>query len=38
VKFLDGIFEGRPGKLVGINVSHAFVTLLAMGVVLGIWV
>src|SRR6266571_7578028 len=33
-----GIFEGRPGKLVGLNVSHALVSFLAMGLVLGIWV
>src|SRR6266568_3656729 len=33
-----GIFGGRPGKLVGLNVSHALVSFLAMGLVLGIWV
>src|SRR6266571_3958512 len=33
-----GIFEGRSGKLVGLNVSHALVSFLAMGLVLGIWV
>ncbi len=33
-----GIFEGRPGKLVGINLSHTLVSFLAMGLVLGIWV
>ena len=32
------IFEGRSGKLVGINLSHALVSFLAMGLVLGIWV
>jgi len=32
------IFEGASGKLVGINLGHALVTFLAMGLVLGIWV
>jgi hypothetical protein len=32
------IFEGRSRKLVGINLAHALVTFLAMGLVLGIWV
>ena len=33
-----GIFEGRPGKLVGINVGHTFVAYLIMGLILGIWI
>ncbi len=32
------IFEGRSAKLVGINLSHALVSFLAVGLVLGIWV
>jgi len=33
-----GIFEGRPGKLVGINVGFTFVSYLIMGLILGIWI
>ena len=32
-----GIFEGRPGKLMGINLGHTFVAYLVMGLILGIW-
>jgi len=32
------IFEGRPGKLVGINLGHTFVAYLIMGLILGIWI
>ena len=32
------IFEGRPGKLVGINQAYQFVSYLVMGAVLAIWV
>ena len=30
-------FEGRKGKLFGIDVAHSFVIFLVMGAVLGIW-
>jgi len=33
-----GIFEGRPGKLVGINVGYTLVSYLIMGLILGIWI
>ncbi|HLQ42619.1 MAG TPA: DUF1761 domain-containing protein [Thermoplasmata archaeon] len=32
------IFEGRSRKLVGINVGFTFVSYLAMGLILGIWI
>ena len=32
------IFEGRPGKLVGINLGFTFVSYLIMGLILGIWI
>lgn len=32
------IFEGRPGKLVGINQAYQLVSYILMGAVLGIWV
>ena len=31
------IFEGRSGKLVGINEGYAIVSYLLMGAILGIW-
>jgi len=31
------IFEGRSGKLVGINQGYAIVSYLLMGAILGIW-
>src|SRR5690348_15753591 len=32
------IFEGRPGKLVGINVGVTLVSYLVMGLIQGIWI
>ena len=32
------IFEGRPSKLVGINVGFTFVSYLIMGLIQGIWI
>lgn len=33
-----GIFEGRSGKLVGINVGFTLVSYLIMGAILGYWI
>ena len=32
------IFEGRPGKLVGINQGYAIISYLLMGAILGYWI
>jgi uncharacterized protein DUF1761 len=32
------VFEGRPGKLVGINLGFTLVSYLIMGLILGIWI
>ncbi|MCI4371595.1 MAG: DUF1761 domain-containing protein [Thermoplasmata archaeon] len=32
------IFEGRPGKLVGINIGYSFVQFLLMGAILAYWI
>ena len=32
------VFEGRSGKLVGINLSYSLVSYLLMGAILGYWI
>ena len=37
VHFTSYIFEGRPGKLFGIDLAHSLVIFLVMGAILGMW-
>ena len=37
IHFTSYVFEGRPGKLFGIDVVHSLIIFLVMGAILGYW-